>query len=142
LNKHKEILEQLEKIPTLHKEFVKLESGIKGASAEKKSMTKEAYLKKLFDFMKTQLKNDIKKKIMLVGTKLHSSQPDFLPAYNNIEELNRYISAVGTAETNIRVKEQLELLKILEFRNGFKTVNDFIDDTKIKTLNTYLKGKK
>jgi hypothetical protein len=139
--KHQEILVQLKKIPALYKEFTVLENEITGAKTEKKTMSKEAYYEKFLKFVKAEKGNDLKSRIERTGTQLYNARPDFTTAYQSKEELERYIKAVGRIGVSTRIKEQLELLELLEIKRQFQNINDFLDETKIKALNTYLKGR-
>lgn len=138
--KHQEILVQLKKIPALYKEFAALENEITGAKAEKKRTTKEAYYEKLLKTTEAN-RSDLRSRIERTGNQLYNAKPDFTTAYQSKEELERYIKAVGRIGVSERIKEQLELLELLEVKRQFQNTNDILDETKVKALSTYLKGR-
>ena len=139
--KHQEILVVLKQIPGLYKEFTALEKEVQGTKEEKKKMSRDVYYEKFLKFVKAEKGNDLLNRLQVIGTRLYNSRPDFTTAYQSKEELERYIKAVGRIGVSERIKQQLELLELLEVKRQFQNINDLLDETKVKALDKYLKGR-
>ncbi|PHS58819.1 MAG: hypothetical protein COB17_02410 [Sulfurimonas sp.] len=140
---HNEIIAAFRKIPSLIKEFINLDKSIAGTDAKKKALSKEDYQLVILKFDEdVGLRGTgLKAKILRIGHELSNAQPDFCLSYPNIKALNNYVSVVGKDAVSERITKQLELSELMEVKKQFQSINDFLDDAKIKALNTYLKGK-
>ncbi|MEN4045811.1 hypothetical protein [Sulfurimonas sp. NWX367] len=143
MSEHKEIIAALKKIPSLIKEFHKLDKSIAGTDEKRKALSKEDYQLVLLNFdAKDARGTGLKAKILRTGHELSSAKPDFNLSCQNINALHNYVKVIGKDAMSERVSKQLELSELLEVQKEFQSINDFLDDAKIKALNTYLKGKK
>ena len=143
MRQHREIITALQKIPSLIKEFDKLDKSITGTDAKKKTLSKENYQLVILNFDDKDARGTgLKAKILRIGHELASAKPDFNLSYQNINALHNYVKVVGKNAASERVTKQLELSELLEVQKEFQSINDFLDDAKVKALNTYLKGKK
>lgn len=137
---HKEIISLLEKIPALHKEYINLENSTKDTQGLKSKLSKESYQLKLLNFDAAEPRGaKIKERIMLVGNQLSNAKPDFLPSHESIANLDRYVSMIVKDAVSERIKNQIELLKLLEMQKLFVSLHDFLDIEKVTTLTKYLK---
>ena len=141
--KHEEILQSLKRIPDFIKKFNELENSIAGAKAKKKELSKEKYQALLlkFDADEGMRGTRLQSKMIQAGYELQAAQPDFNLSYSK-DALQRHLKTVGVGAVSERIKKQLELSELMEVKKQFQSINDFLDDAKIKALNTYLKGKK
>jgi len=139
---HNEIIAALKQIPSLKKEFDKLEKSIAGTDAKKKTLSKEDYQALILNFDEDAgLKGTgLKARILRAGHELSATQPDFNLSYSK-DALHRYMKVIGDDAMSQRITKQLELSELMEVKKQFQSINDFLDDVKIKALNTYLKGK-
>lgn len=138
---HKEIYKALKKIPSLCKDYIKLESSIDGTEMKKK-LSIDDYQVAILNFDDRESKGvGLKRKILTVGRLLNNAKPDFKPSYQDEKQLQTYIQTVGEKHISERMKLQVELLELLEVKKQFTTISDFLDEMKVKELNKYLKGK-
>jgi len=143
MKQHREIITTLQKIPSMIKEFDKLEKSIANTDTRKKQISKENYQLEILNFEATNAPdNALIRKITATGNHLELSKPDFKPAYHSLNEVQRVINVIGLDKAPSRIKQQLELMELLEVKSLFQTATDFLDDTKVKILEKYLKGKK
>ena len=140
---HKEIITALQKIPSLIKEFNKLDKSIAGTDEKKKALSKEDYQSLIlkFDADAGARGTGLEAKMLRLGNELASAKPDFHLSYQNINALHNYVKVIGKDAASERVIKQLELSELLEVQKEFQSINDFLNDAKVKALNTYLKGK-
>lgn len=138
---HREILEALKIIPEIFKDYSALESS-KGDSSARKKLSVEEYQLKIIDFDSRNHRGlGLRGRIFSAGKKLDDAKPDFTLSYQDKERLHEYIKTVGEKNVSERIKKQFELLELIGMQNQFKTTFDILDETKVKELTKYLKGK-
>ena len=140
---HKEIIDALEKIPSLYKDYIKLEKSIDGTAERKQMLSKEAYDLEILDFDERSTKGTgLKNKIIAIGSRLDAAMPDFNLSIADKAKAEKYLSVIGKNAVSDRVVQQLKLFELLEMKKNFTGINDFLNEEKIKELNKFLKGMK
>lgn len=138
---HREILEALKIIPEIFKDYSRIESSMSNSS-ERKRLSVEEYQLKIINF--DSMNNSglgLRGRIFSAGGKLDRAKPDFVLSCQDKERLQEYIKTIGAQNVSERIKKQFELLELIEMKNQFKTTFDILDETKVKELTKYLKGK-
>lgn len=116
---HKEILGALEKIPTIYKEYIKLEKSIGGTAERKRILSKEAYSLEILDFdSRNSRGTGLKRKIFAIGTRLDAARPDFNLSITNKSKVQKYLSIIGKNEASARMVQQLELFDLIEMKKS------------------------
>lgn len=140
--RHLEIVNVLKKIQNLPLEFNQLERKINFPSDIKKRLSLEEYQNKVLHFEDNRKKNSLLQKIQSIGLELQQAKPDFISSFSSPRMLLRLEEVLKGHSLNERMQKQLELAQILEVKNQFQTIHNFIDKKNMPKLKKILKGSK
>jgi len=140
---HKEIILLLEKIPKVYKDYTDFEKNLSGNDEMKKKLSQDAYVTSILNYeARLKTTKDIKRRLFTIGFSLEAAQPDFNLNCTSKEMMQNYINAVGRVGVSERTKLQMDLLELLELKRSFSTLGSLLDGSKVKALESYLKGRK